>query len=219
MKQFFPYYHHLRTVKGPFIIGVLSGLLYAAATGAGIPLMTKVVFPILFHGPAEKDGNFLETWMRQQLGDVSEERLLFFTCLWIPLIFLIRAAAGYTNSYLIQYSGLRVLEGIRTDLFVKLQNLPVSFFKKNRSGDLLARMMQDTEILRQVLAQASSDLIKQPATLLFAVATIVILSIKNHSFVMTLIALTSVPLCVIVIRSAGKRLALKAKMLQKRGGD
>ncbi len=219
MKQFFPYYHHLRTVKVPFIVGVLCGLLYAAATGAGIPLMTKVVFPILFHGPQEKDGNFLETWMRQQLGDVSEERLLFFTCLWIPFIFLIRAAAGYTNSYLIQYSGLRVLEGIRTDLFVKLQNLPVSFFKKNRSGDLLARMMQDTEILRQVLAQASSDLIKQPATLLFAVGTIVVLSIKNHSFVMTLIALTSVPICVIVIRSTGKRLALKAKMLQKRGGD
>lgn len=219
MKQFFPYYQHLRAVKGPFIVGVLCGLLYAGATGAGIPLMTKVVFPILFHDAPGKEGNFLEAWMRGQLGNVSEDRLLFFTCLWIPFVFLIRAIAGYANSYLIQYSGLRVLEGIRTDLFVKLQNLPVSFFKKNRSGDLLARMMQDTEILRQVLANASSDLIKQPATLVCAVATIVYLSIQNHSFVMTLIALTSVPLCVIVIRSTGKRLALKAKMLQKRGGD
>jgi subfamily B ATP-binding cassette protein MsbA len=219
VKQFFPYYHHLRAVKGPFIIGVLCGILYAGATGAGIPLMTNVVFPILFHGSTEKGGNFLEDWMRRQLGDVSEQSLLFYTCLWIPFIFLIRAFAGYSNSYLIQYSGLRVLEGIRTDLFVKLQNLPVSFFKKNRSGDLLARMMQDTEILRQVLAQASSDLIKQPATLVFAIGTIIALSAKNHSFVMTLIALASVPLCVIVIRSAGKRLALKAKMLQKRGGD
>jgi subfamily B ATP-binding cassette protein MsbA len=219
VKQFFPYYQHLRAVKGPFIIGVLCGLLYAGATGAGIPLMTKVVFPILFHDAPQKEGNFLEAWMRAQLGDVSEQRLLFFTCLWIPFIFLIRAIAGYANSYLIQYSGLRVLEGIRTDLFVKLQNLPVSFFKKNRSGDLLARMMQDTEILRQVLANASSDLIKQPATLVCAVGTIIYLSIQNHSFVMTLIALASVPLCVIVIRSTGKRLSLKAKMLQKRGGD
>ena len=83
--------------------------------------------------------------------------------------------AGYANSYLIQYSGLRVLEAIRTDLFVKLQGLPLSFFKKNRSGDLLARVMSDTEILRQVVAQASSDLIKQPATLLSAVGVLVTL--------------------------------------------
>ncbi|MEI6705426.1 MAG: ATP-binding protein, partial [Deltaproteobacteria bacterium] len=51
---------------------------------------------------------------------------------------------------------------IRVDIFVKLQSLPLSFFKNNRSGDLLARVMSDTEILRQVIAQASSDLVKQP---------------------------------------------------------
>ena len=104
------------------------------------------------------------------MGGVSRERLLFVTCLWIPLIFLVRAASGYANAYLIQYSGTRVVEAIRTDLFIKLQSLPLSFFKKNRSGDLLARLMQDSEILRQVIAQGSSDLIKQPATLLFALA-------------------------------------------------
>ena len=48
------------------------------------------------------------------------------TCCWspacgFPVIFLIRAVAGYGNSYLINYTGLRVLEGIRTELFVKLQ--------------------------------------------------------------------------------------------------
>lgn len=34
-----------------------------------------------------------------------------------------------------------------------------------------------------------------------------------------LIALSSVPLCVVVIRSAGRRLATKARILQRRGGD
>jgi subfamily B ATP-binding cassette protein MsbA len=42
---------------------------------------------------------------------------------------------------------------------------------------------------------------------------------KDNSFFVALIALISVPLCVTVIRSAGKRLALKAKNLQLRGGD
>ncbi len=218
MKQYRPYYRHLRAVKWPFLIGVACGLVYAAASGAGLPLMTKIVFPVLFNeGSAE--GKPYEVWIRGTLGAISRDRLLFITCLWIPFIFIIRAVAGYANAYLIQYTGLRILESIRTDLFIKLQELPLSFFKKNRSGDLLARMMQDTEILRQVLAQASSDLIKQPATLVSALCVLGWLAMKDHSFVVALIALISVPLCVTVIRSTGKRLALKARTLQKRGGD
>ena len=217
MKQYFPYYRHLRAVKWPFLTGVACGLLYALASGAGLPLMTKVVFPVLFNAQAEAAKPY-EVWMHGLLGGISRERLLFVTCLWIPFIFLIRAVAGYANSYLIQFSGLRVLEAIRTDLFVKLQSLPLSFFKKNRSGDLLARLMHDTEILRQVIAQASSDLIKQPATLLSALGVLGYLAVKDHSFFIALIALITVPICVTVIRAAGKKLARRARSLQHRGG-
>ena len=35
MKQYLPYYRHLRAVKWPFILGVFCGLIYAAASGAG----------------------------------------------------------------------------------------------------------------------------------------------------------------------------------------
>ena len=217
MKQYFPYYRHLRAVKWPFLAGVACGLLYALASGAGLPLMTKVVFPVLFNAQAEAAKPY-EVWMHGLLGGISRERLLFVTCLWIPFIFLIRAVAGYANSYLIQFSGLRVLEAIRTDLFVKLQSLPLSFFKKNRSGDLLARLMHDTEILRQVIAQASSDLIKQPATLLSALGVLGYLAVKDRSFFIALIALITVPICVTVIRAAGKKLARRARSLQHRGG-
>ena len=217
VKQFLPYYRHLRAVKWRFLIGVACGLVYALASGVGLPLMTKVVFPVLFNSDAASNKPY-EIWMRGLLGGISHERLLLVSCLWIPFIFLIRAVAGYSNSYLIQFSGLRVLEAIRTDLFVKLQSLPLSFFKHNRSGDLLARLMSDTEILRQVIAQASSDLIKQPATLLSAFGFLVYLSVKDHRFFIALIALITVPLCVTMIRATGKRLAARARMLQARGG-
>jgi subfamily B ATP-binding cassette protein MsbA len=217
VKQYFPYYRHLRAVKWPFLAGVGCGLIYALATGLGMPLMSKVVFPVLFNEQTGA-GKPYEIWIRGMLGGISRERLLFVTCLWIPFIFLIRAVAGYANSYLIQFTGLRVLEAIRTDLFVKLQGLPLSFFKKNRSGDLLARLMHDTDILRQVIAQASSDLIKQPATLLSAFGFLVYLAVKDQSFFTALIALVTVPLCVTVIRAAGKQLARRARSLQARGG-
>ncbi len=218
MKKFFPYYRHLLTVKWQFLAGVSCGIAYAVASGAGLPLMTKLVFPVLFNTGTEGTKPY-EVWLRGLIGGVSHETLLLVTCLWIPFVFTIRAIAGYANTYLIQLSGLRVLESIRTDMFVKLQGLPLSFFKKNRSGDLLARLMHDTDILRQVLANASSDLIKQPITLLSAFGVLIYLSFKDHSIFIALIALITVPVCVIVIRAAGKRLADRARSLQKQGGN
>jgi subfamily B ATP-binding cassette protein MsbA len=218
VKKFFPYYRHLLTVKWQFLAGVSCGIAYAVASGAGLPLMTKLVFPVLFNTGTEGTKPY-EVWLRGLIGGVSHETLLLVTCLWIPFIFLIRAIAGYANSYLIQLSGLRVLESIRTDMFVKLQGLPLSFYKKNRSGDLLARLMSDTDILRQVLANASSDLIKQPITLLSAFGVLIYMAFKDHSFFIALIALITVPICVTVIRTAGKRLTERARSLQKQGGN
>ena len=205
-------------MKWQFLAGVSCGIAYAVASGAGLPLMTKLVFPVLFNTGTEGTKPY-EVWLRGLIGGVSHETLLLVTCLWIPFIFLIRAIAGYANSYLIQLSGLRVLEAIRTDMFVKLQGLPLSFYKKNRSGDLLARLMSDTDILRQVLANASSDLIKQPITLLSAFGVLIYMAFKDHSFFIALIALITVPVCVTVIRAAGKRLADRARSLQKQGGN
>ncbi|MBK1814441.1 ABC transporter ATP-binding protein [Luteolibacter yonseiensis] len=221
MNRFRPYYKYLLTVRWQFGMGVLAGLVYAVASGAGLPLMTKVVFPMLFPDHNAKAQKWWVVMIQEKLHlmEIAPNQLLIITCLWIPVIFAIRALAGYANSILIQYSGLRVVEAIRTDLFTKLQYLPLSFFKKNKSGDLLARLMSDTEVLRQVIVQNSSDLIKQPATLLSALGFLGYLAMENRSIFVALIALVTVPVCVMVIRIAGKRLIVRARSLQQRGGD
>ncbi len=205
-------------MKGCFAIGVLAGLVYAAASGAGLPLMTKVVFPVLFNEKVDEKSAYI-IWITSKLGEISRNDLLIYTCLWIPAVFLLRAIAGYTNAYFIQYVGMRVVESIRTDLFIKLQSLPLAFFRRNKSGDLLARLMNDTLMLQHVIAQASSDLIKQPATMLFALGTVAWMSYQDKSFFIALIALVSVPVCIFAIRFAGKKLTKRAIVLQARGGD
>jgi subfamily B ATP-binding cassette protein MsbA len=205
-------------VKWSFIMGITAGFIYAAASGAGLPLMTKIVFPVLFNEEIDRNSPYI-IWLTSKIGEISRNDLLIYTCLWIPAVFFLRALAGYTNTYFIQYAGLRVVESIRTDMFVKLQKLPLAFFKQNKSGDLLARLMNDTLVLRQVIAQASNDLVKQPATLLFALAYVGYMAWQDHSAFIVLIALLTVPLCITFIRMAGKKMTSKARALQKNGGD
>jgi subfamily B ATP-binding cassette protein MsbA len=213
-----PYFRHLRLVKARFALGVLAGILYGAVSGAGLPLMIKAVFPVLFNEPDPKGSDFV-LGLQDRLRDVPADKLLLYSCAWIPLVFLIRGLAAYANAFLIQYCGQRVLEEIRMGLFRKLQALPLAFFKQNKSGDLLARMTQDAEILRNVITNTSNDLIRQPAMLLWAISFLAFEASKDRSFFIALIALFTVPLCVWVIRVAGKKLAARAKTLQRRGGD
>ena len=112
-----------------------------------------------------------------------------------------------------------MLEEIRLDLFTKLQSLPLSFFRENKSGDLLARIISDTEVLRTVIASTASDLIKQPATLIGAFCFLAYKAVNDRSFFIAMIALVTMPVCVSVIRAAGKKLAKRAAALQARGGD
>lgn len=220
VNRFRSYYKYLLTVRWHFGAGLFAGLIYALASGAGLPLMIQVVFPILFQEESPKDQPWV-AWVQDflHIDELSNEHLVLISCLWIPLVFLVRAIAGYSNALLIQYSGLRVIEALRTDLFAKLQSLPLSFFRANKSGDLLARVLSDAELLRQMVVQSSSDLVKQPATLLFALGALIYMAARDNSIVFALVALVTIPFSVMLIRSAGKRLAVRARALQQRGGD
>jgi ATP-binding cassette, subfamily B, bacterial MsbA len=213
-----PFFKHLRGVRLPFALGLLSGLIYALASAVGMPLMVEGVFPLVFDEPGAADKAHI-AWLRRQLGEVERDVLLITACLWIPLVFLVRAVAAYANAYWIQFCGLRVVEEIRLDLFRRLQELPLGFFRRHQSGDLLARLMNDTELLRQVVTQGANDLIRQPATLAGALGYLGYKAWTDRSFFVALIAMVTVPVCVYVIRKAGKKLASRALALQERGGD
>src|SRR5688572_21494930 len=127
MRRFFPYFKFIKPVRTQLILAVLCGLIYGAANGAGLPLMAKQVFPKIFGEGAVPLG----TWE------------LIGVALWLPGVFILRGLAGYANAYLIQYVGVRVLESLRLEYFDKLQRLPLSFFKRNSTGDLIARGLGD----------------------------------------------------------------------------
>lgn len=92
MKRFRPYFRYLAAVRGPIAIAILCGVLYGAASGAGLPLLVKHVFPRIF-APDAAPVPFLQVAL---------------VAAYIPLIFALRAASGYLNGYFTQFAGVRV---------------------------------------------------------------------------------------------------------------
>lgn len=217
LKRYYPLLWEIRTTFGG---GILAGIIYGIASGFGLPTMVNKVFPLLFRD--ENKMNDVPLWVidfQQKWLDGSVESLTLVMCMLIPLIFLIRGASGYANTYLINKSGFLVLERIRTMAFAKLQRLPMSYYHGNKSGDLLSRLTYDCEVIRNAIAQGSNDLIKQPATLIAAIYFLIAKSAENHSMGIAMIGLFSIPLCVIPISRAGKKIAQRSKAVQKQMGE
>ena len=191
-KRFLPYFALLGAVRLQFAAAIFFGVIFGVASGFGLPFMADRVFPVIF-GPEPP----------------STAILLTVTAL-IPVVFLIRAASGFLNVYLIHYCGGKVLEALRVRVFSKLQELPLAFYQKNKSGDLLARVVNDTGQLQGVVTNVANDLIKQPLTFVGALGAVVYLSMKQQDLLFVLLALLLVPICILPIRLIGKKLLHRA---------
>jgi|CZKI01.1.fsa_nt_gi subfamily B ATP-binding cassette protein MsbA len=138
--------------------------------------------------------------------------------MWLPLVFAIRGVAGYLNTYLIQYSGVRILEAIRIDYFRKLQSLPLAFFHRLSTGELISRGLNDTNQLQNTLTVISNDLVKQPATLVSTIVAVAVLAYQEQGLVLVLVCLLTVPIAVFPIRYVGRKLVSRAIQLQAQSG-
>lgn len=202
-RRFRPYFCYIAAVRWPIAGALFFGLLYGAASGAGLPLMFKKVFPVIFADDAER----LTHWE------------LALVALWLPFIFLVRGLSGYLNSYLIHFAGNRVLESIRVNFFRKLQNLPLAFLQRHQTGDLIARGVSDTQALQVALTTIANDIIKQPATLAGALGVLGWMAYKESGIVLVLVTMMAVPLSVFPIRFVGRKLVARARRVQNQLGD
>jgi len=215
MKKFKPYFPYLRPVKAKLAIGIIVGVIGGATFSAGLPLMIDQVFPVIF--TSEKTGatNDAPKWLEWLAGD----KIVLVACLMLPAIFLISGVCKYLSKVLLHFVGLKVLENLRVDVYDRLQHLSLGFHGKQAGGDLLSRVMGDTQKLQTVLSKVIMNMIVLPGALIGSVGVLIYLCVKDSSVIYMLIGLMTVPLCVFPVRVFLKRLAKKASLMMDKQGD
>jgi len=200
LKRFSPYFAYLKAVRVQFVVGLLAGIIAAAASGAGLPFVIKVLVPLITS------------------ADAPTGWALVGILLYIPVVFLFRAGGTFINGYYMAHAGMYVLEQIRIKIFNKLQSLPLAFFQKNQTGDIMIRVTGDTQSLQSAIIGSVNSLVKEPATLVSAIGFLIYLSIQAENVFFLLIALASVPCCVFPIRLIGRKILKKATLAQQEAG-
>jgi len=135
----------------------------------------------------------------------------------IPLVVLVRGVVAYLNSYLMSWVAVRTACDLRARYFEHLLNLPLSFFARMSTGELMSRS-GDIGIVQNMMAVTLVTLISAPNTILICLCGMFAVEWK-----LTLVAMFVFPVCIIPIniysrkgRKASAAIQTEAAALGKR---
>jgi ATP-binding cassette subfamily B protein len=103
---------------------------------------------------------------------------------------------------------------LRNDLFTQLEKQPASYYHRNRTGDIMARMTNDLNAVRMLLGPA---IMYSANTILFSVGALVFL-LRISPF-LTLVALVPLPLASILVQALGRKIHDRFERIQAMFSD
>lgn len=208
----------LKPARWHLIGGLFAGAIFAASTGAGLPAVMKYLLPIFFDQQDQINPHVV-SFARNWFGDDYVHGLLLVACIGLPVVFAIRGLAAIANRYWLNQAGFIVLENLRVQVYDRMLHLPLAFFQRHQAGDLNTRLITDTDKLKIVVVHIAGEIVKQPLTLLFALGYLIHLCVTERSALFALIAMLTVPVCIVPIRVAARKLLKRSRQLADQGGE
>ena len=199
--------------KFVFITALLTGLLTSATSALGIPVMLKYVFPVVFYNPASTEELPVLLRLSPWLADLqanSPSVVLMLACISLPITFLLRGVFMWTNSMVVNYLGIRVTTTLRVDVFNRVLELPMAFVERCEKGDLISRIMADTNQVQHVLTNIANDLFRQPITCIVALGSFIWLLVGSGQGARFFVHIILVCMAALPIIYFGKRITKRS---------
>ena len=155
----------------------------------------------------------LNYYVSSKLEQDIEGTLIFVISLVLGL-FLLKNISNYLALFFIAYLRNGILKNLRNALYIKIISLPISYFNEKRKGDLMAKMTSDVSEIQQSFLSILELLVREPLTILFSLAAMLLFSFK-----LTLFVILFIPISGLVISSIGKRLKKHSARIQEEQGD
>lgn len=118
----------------------------------------------------------------------------------LAAIYLVGVAAVYIQYILLNKIGQRTVNRMRTDLFRKMERLPIKYFDTHQHGDIMSRYTNDIDQVSNALTDSLSDMLSS-ALMLIGIFILMI----YISPILTLVTLITVPLMFLSAKSIVKR--------------
>ena len=133
--------------------------------------------------------------------------VLFIAAALIGLA-LLNFPARFLHFYWARYVVEKTVCGVRSKIYAKLQVLPLEHFQKNKHGELLSSLLNDTYILSRGLV-SMMDLVREPLT---ALALFILALYRDWP--LTLLVSISIPMFMVAFQKSGKKVRISQSSAQ-----
>ena len=132
----------------------------------------------------------------------------------IVVTFFIRGIFYYGQSYLVSFVGQRVIIDVRDVLFRKFQRLPLSYFDRHQTGEIMSYIANDVAALQNALVDRLIELVTESSIFIGSLVMMVMLDWK-----LSLLTLITVPLVGQAMKVFGRKLKSSGTVIQERLAD
>ena len=166
------------------------------------PLLVTVASMVLLVGV-----QLFAPWFIRQLiatvrtgnADALSYSLITRLALLALAIYAARAGLEFLRSYMAHVAGWGVVADVRVAIYRHLQRLSLHYYEDKQTGQLMSRMVNDSDLLEKLIAHAVPDVLVNVLTL---VGVSTMLLIMNPQ--LTLMTLVPIPLIIIAMRGFAK---------------
>lgn len=139
--------------------------------------------------------------------------LLIKFALILIFLYIVRLILAINSQYNGKLMGSTIKKNMREDLTKKVLNQPSEFFKKNKNGDIISRIISDLDSVSTLCHRGLEDFI-------FSVITISasIIIMLNFNIKLSLIALSPLPLTLILVYRENKKMKAGHRKVRKNSG-
>lgn len=144
-------------------------------------------------------------------GDYTYLRLAAF---FVVPIFILRGLLNFMGTYTLAWVGNKVVMRMRQQLFQKYIHLPVAFHDRNATGELISKVIYDTEQVANAAGKAFATLIREGAFVIGLLFWMFYLSWQ-----LSLIFLLIGPVVALIVSYVSKRFRVVSKNIQAAMGS
>ena len=126
----------------------------------------------------------------EKIFEQKDSQMLVLIPAVIVAVFAIKGIAAYGSGYLLSYVGQDIIRRMRNRLYNHIQDLPLAFFQREKTGDLMSRITNDVAIISSMFSSAVTGSIRDGFTIigLMAVTFVQIPELAVFTFIIFPIA-------------------------------
>ena len=151
----------------------------------------------------------LKYWTNELILRETPKETLKTLCLTILIVFIVKNIFLYVKNLALTFVQFNLITQIRNNLFDHFHKLSISFFDKNRSGELTSILVNDVSNMRIALGTSFHKVFIEPINIISFILILFIINLKLATIAVFIIPITSFIILLIgrSIRRKSKRTA------------